>query len=93
MARPGRAVSMRARVLVCVVFTGPQPVQECDLAGQPAPLPPVGLFYYGGEQLSQQRAGQELESQLVALQVLCATGTRPPGGGRGGHVGAEGGRG
>lgn len=28
------------------------------------------LFYYGGEQLSQQRAEQQLGTQLVALQVL-----------------------
>lgn len=28
------------------------------------------LFYYGGEQLSQQRAEQQLGNQLVALQVL-----------------------
>nr|BAC25494.1 unnamed protein product [Mus musculus] len=28
------------------------------------------LFYYGGEQLSQQRAEEQLGNQLVALQVL-----------------------
>lgn len=28
------------------------------------------LFYYGGEQLSQQRAEQQLGAQLMALQVL-----------------------
>lgn len=45
----------------------------------PAPRSPVNpsvtkfhpqLFYYGGEQLSQQRAEQQLGTQLVALQVL-----------------------
>ncbi|XP_040607076.1 transmembrane protein 191C isoform X1 [Mesocricetus auratus] len=31
------------------------------------------LFYYGGEQLSQQRAEQQLGTQLLALQVLDIT--------------------
>uniref|UniRef100_A0A8D1N3X4 Transmembrane protein 191C n=1 Tax=Sus scrofa TaxID=9823 RepID=A0A8D1N3X4_PIG len=57
------------------------------------------LFYYGGEQLSQQRAEQQLGAQLVALQVL-GWGLEGRRGGLGGvlmtqrsGLGAEGGRG